>query len=107
MQCTYTLCNASRHRPGHENDAVLAKAARRKTIDNTDDAGLHCLIDGKPTTLEVDTIILCAGQEPLRDVYDAFEGGSENVSLVGGAYEAAELDAKRAINQAAKLAAIV
>ena len=77
------------------------------TYEEIDDAGLHCLIDGKPTTLEVDTIILCAGQEPLRDVYDAFEGASESVSLVGGAYEAAELDAKRAINQAAKLAATV
>ena len=77
------------------------------TYESIDDAGLHCLVDGAPMTLEVDTIILCAGQEPLRDVYDAFEGSAENVSLIGGAYEAAELDAKRAINQAARLAAQV
>ena len=70
-----------------------------------DDDGLHCLIDGEPKTLEVDTIIICAGQDPLRDLYDELNDGSTDVTLVGGAFEAAELDAKRAINQAAYLAA--
>jgi 2,4-dienoyl-CoA reductase (NADPH2) len=77
------------------------------TYERIDDEGLHCLIDGEPKTLEVDTIILCAGQEPLRDVYSEFEGASDNIALVGGAFEAAELDAKRAINQAAHMAAEV
>ena len=72
-----------------------------------DDDGLHCLIDGEPKTLEVDTIILCAGQAPLRDLHDELVNDSAHVSLVGGAFEAAELDAKRAINQAAYLAAEV
>ena len=77
------------------------------TYERIDDEGLHCLVDGEPKTLEVDTIILCAGQEPLRDVYDQYQGESANAALVGGAFEAAELDAKRAINQAAHLAAEV
>ena len=72
-----------------------------------DDYGLHCLIDGEPKTLEVDTIILCAGQDPLRDLHDELVNESAHVSLVGGAFEASELDAKRAINQAAYLAAEV
>jgi len=77
------------------------------TYQRIDDDGLHCLIDGKPATLEVDTIILCTGQEPLRELYDDLAGSSARVSLIGGAFEAAELDAKRAINQAAYLAAEV
>lgn len=77
------------------------------TYQRIDDLGLHCQINGEPTLLEVDTIILCAGQEPLRDLYDTLKATGSNVSLVGGAYEAAELDAKRAINQAAYAAAAV
>jgi 2,4-dienoyl-CoA reductase (NADPH2) len=72
-----------------------------------DDNGLHMLVDHKPVLLEVDTIIVCAGQLPLRKLYDELLGGDVNVSLIGGAYEAAELDAKAAINQACYLAAAV
>ena len=72
-----------------------------------DDAGLHIAIDGKPQLLPVDTIIVCAGQLPLRALYDELQGSGLEVSLVGGAYEAAELDAKAAINQASYLAAAV
>jgi 2,4-dienoyl-CoA reductase (NADPH2) len=50
---------------------------------------------------------VCAGQLPLRKLYDELVGGDVNVSLIGGAYEAAELDAKAAINQACYLAAAV
>ena len=75
--------------------------------EKIDDAGLHISIDGKPQLLEVDTVILCAGQLPLRALYDELENSELNVSLIGGAYEAAELDAKRAINQASYLAAAV
>ncbi len=70
-----------------------------------DDDGLHCLIHGEPETLDVDTVIVCAGQEPLRELYDALKDKGQPVHLVGGAFEAAELDAKRAINQASYLAA--
>jgi 2,4-dienoyl-CoA reductase (NADPH2) len=55
----------------------------------------------------VDTVIVCAGQLPLRALYDELQDSGLRVSLVGGAYEAAELDAKRAINQASYLAAVV
>ena len=72
-----------------------------------DDAGLHVLIGGQPKTFEVDTVIICAGQEPERSLYDALEAEGLSVDLVGGAFEAAELDAKTAINQATQLAAAV
>ena len=72
-----------------------------------DDDGLHISIANKPQLLDVDTIIVCAGQMPLRELYDELQDCGLNVSLVGGAYEAAELDAKNAINQASYLAAAV
>ncbi len=72
-----------------------------------DDDGLHILVDDKPQLLDVDTVIICAGQMPLRSLYDQLQHSGLSVSLVGGAYEAAELDAKQAINQACYLAAAV
>jgi 2,4-dienoyl-CoA reductase (NADPH2) len=59
----------------------------------------------KPTLLEVDTIVLCAGQEPLRELEAPLRAAGQKVHLIGGADVAAELDAKRAINQASRLAA--
>jgi 2,4-dienoyl-CoA reductase (NADPH2) len=50
---------------------------------------------------------LCAGQEPERSLFDALEKKGLSVDLVGGAFEAVELDAKTAINQATHLAAAV
>jgi len=72
-----------------------------------DDAGLHVMIGGAPDILVVDTVIICAGQEPARELYDELKDGGTNVTLIGGAFEAAELDAKRAINQACYAAAAV
>jgi len=72
-----------------------------------DDEGLHVIMGGAPQVLPVDTVIVCAGQEPLRELYDELEEKGLPVSLVGGAYEALELDAKRAINQASFMAAAV
>lgn len=69
-----------------------------------DDAGLHCLIGGEPTLLDVDTVIVCAGQEPARGLYDDLVALDVPAQLIGGAYEATELDAKRAIKQATELA---
>jgi 2,4-dienoyl-CoA reductase (NADPH2) len=71
-----------------------------------DDAGLHTRVNGEPRLFEVDTVIVCAGQTPLRTLYDELAGSGLNVHLVGGAFEAAELDAKRAIDQASRLAAV-
>ena len=70
-----------------------------------DDAGLHITANGQPDILDVDTVIICAGQEPLRDLFDTLEAKGVSAELVGGAFEAAELDAKAAIKQASELAA--
>jgi len=55
--------------------------------------------------LAVDHIVICAGQEPNRDLYDVLMQAQQDVSLIGGAHEAAELDAKTAISEACRLAA--
>ncbi|MFS0827808.1 NADPH-dependent 2,4-dienoyl-CoA reductase [Pseudomonas phoenicis] len=71
-----------------------------------DDAGLHVRIgDGEPQVLAVDNVVLCAGQEPLRELYDGLQAAGQSVHLIGGADVAAELDAKRAIGQGSRLAA--
>jgi 2,4-dienoyl-CoA reductase (NADPH2) len=70
-----------------------------------DDAGLHARVNGEPTLFEADTVIVCAGQTPLRALHDALRALGVRSSVVGGAFEAAELDAKRAIDQASRLAA--
>ena len=72
-----------------------------------DDAGLHVRVDGRDEVLPVDHVILCAGQEPVRELAPAHVDGakSERLHVIGGADVAAELDAKRAIRQGAELAA--
>jgi len=72
-----------------------------------DDAGLHALVNGEPKLFEVDTVIVCAGQTSLRTLYDELSARGVKTSLAGGAFEAGELDAKRAIDQASRLAATV
>ncbi len=72
-----------------------------------DDAGLHARVNGEPRLFAVDTVIVCAGQTPQRSLYDALQAAGMRAHLVGGAFEAAELDAKRAIDQASRLAAEV
>ncbi len=70
-----------------------------------DDEGLHTRIDGEARAFDVETVIVCAGQVPRRTLYDALLAQGVKATLIGGAFEAAELDAKRAINQASRLAA--
>jgi 2,4-dienoyl-CoA reductase (NADPH2) len=70
-----------------------------------DDAGLHLSVDGQPQTLAVDHVVICAGQEPERSLYEILQAGGRPVHLIGGAHDAAELDAKRAIAQVTALAA--
>ena len=72
-----------------------------------DDQGLHIERDGKLELLDVDTVIVCAGQTPARELHDELAKLGVKSELVGGAYEAMELDAKAAINQASYLAAAV
>ena len=70
-----------------------------------DDAGLHVVVDGEARVLEVDNVVICAGQEPLRELQSGLEAAGMPVHLIGGADVAAELDAKRAIKQGTELAA--
>ncbi|CQR65807.1 NADPH-dependent 2,4-dienoyl-CoA reductase [Streptomyces leeuwenhoekii] len=73
--------------------------------DRIDDAGLHVTIGEESTVLAVDTIVLCTGQEPRRDLYEDLVAAGREAHLIGGADVAAELDAKRAIKQGTELAA--
>ncbi|MCA0912269.1 NADPH-dependent 2,4-dienoyl-CoA reductase [Marinobacter nauticus] len=81
------------------------------TYRKIDDEGLHITVtpkgaeQGEDKILPVDTIIVCAGQEPLRELQAGVEAAGIPVHLIGGADVAAELDAKRAINQGSRLAA--
>jgi 2,4-dienoyl-CoA reductase (NADPH2) len=72
-----------------------------------DDAGLHITVKGKPQLLDVDHVVICAGQLPLQKLYKELQAQGAIVHLIGGAREAGELDARRAIEEAAKLAARV
>lgn len=67
-----------------------------------DDQGLHIKVNDEPQVLAVDNVIICAGQEPLRELVD---GLTKPYYLIGGADVASELDAKRAIDQGTRLAA--
>ena len=75
------------------------------SYERIDDAGLHLSIDGQPRLIEADQVIVCAGQEPLRELHDTLQAAGCAVHLIGGADVAAELDAKRAIKQGTELAA--
>jgi 2,4-dienoyl-CoA reductase (NADPH2) len=75
--------------------------------ERIDDDGVHIEVHGERRTLAVDSVIVCAGQEPRRDLRDALERGGASVHLVGGADRAVELDAKRAIDQATRLALVL
>ncbi len=82
---------------------MLTKVAYQKI----DDEGLHITVNDKPQVLAVDNVIVCAGQEPLRALQADLEIAGIKVTLIGGADEAKELDAKRAIDQGSRLAAEV
>ena len=70
-----------------------------------DDAGLKVRIEGVEQILPVDHVVVCAGQEPRRDLQADLLAAGKTPHLIGGADVAAELDAKRAINQGSRLAA--
>ncbi|MFG5861491.1 oxidoreductase [Metapseudomonas sp. CR1201] len=92
------------HRTGLKNRQVqMLNAVEYLKVD---DAGLHIRVaEGEPQVLPVDTVIVCAGQDPLRDLHEGLVAAGQSVHLIGGADVAAELDAKRAINQGSRLAA--
>ncbi len=64
-----------------------------------DDAGLHLIVKGEPQVLAVDNVVVCAGQHPLRELLEPLQQAGVAVQLIGGAKEAGELDAKRAIEE--------
>jgi len=78
------------------------------TYDRVDDEGLHYTLDGEPHVLPVDHVVLCAGQESVRSLHDELLAAgrpADRLHLIGGADVAAELDAKRAIEQGTRVAA--
>ena len=75
------------------------------TYNKIDDQGLHITVRGQAQVLSVDSVIICAGQEPLRELQAPLEQAQIKTHLIGGADVAAELDAKRAIDQGSRLAA--
>ena len=75
--------------------------------EKIDDAGLHIRIQGQPIVLDVDHVVICAGQESYAPLYETLQAAGQSVHLIGGAKLAGELDAKRAILQGAQLAAVV
>jgi 2,4-dienoyl-CoA reductase (NADPH2) len=73
-----------------------------------DEEGLHYKDKtGRPEVFACDSVIICAGQTPLKDLEAGLVAAGKKVHLIGGAHTASELDAKRAIDQAARLAAII
>lgn len=75
--------------------------------ERIDDQGLHITHHGEVRVLEVDQIVLCAGQEPNRTLADELQGSGILVHVIGGADKALELDAERAIRQGVELAATI
>ena len=75
------------------------------TYQKIDDDGLHYTQNNTQKLLKVDHIVVCAGQTPLKELYEPLIDLGKKVHVIGGAYFASELDAKRAIDQGARLAA--
>lgn len=74
------------------------------SYDRIDDEGLHITRAEQSSCLPVDTVIICAGQEPRRELYQPLLDMGKPVHLIGGADVAVELDARRAIDQGTRLA---
>ena len=77
------------------------------TYEKIDNKGLHIKIDGIYRLLEVDNVVICAGQEPLNVLLEPLRQAGISTHIIGGAFEALELDAKKAIEQGSKLAASI
>jgi 2,4-dienoyl-CoA reductase (NADPH2) len=75
------------------------------TYRRIDDEGLHITVDSEDRLLAVDNVVVCAGQESLRELEAGVAEAGFAVHLIGGAREAGELDAERAILEGTRLAA--
>lgn len=87
------------HRASLKNKKV--QMLSEVVYEKIDDEGLHIMLNNEKKLLAVDNVIICAGQEPYRELLNHFReaGVAEKVHLIGGAFEANEIDAKRAIHQ--------
>jgi 2,4-dienoyl-CoA reductase (NADPH2) len=85
--------------------AMHVEMLRGVTYERIDDAGLHVTVGGRARVLEVDDVVICAGQEPRRELLAELGAAGARTHLIGGADVAVELDAKRAIDQGTRLAA--
>ena len=74
------------HRTGLKHRDV--KMVAGVSYEKIDDQGLHILVNGQPTVLEVDNVVICAGQEPFTAMFDQLQADGKNVHLIGGAKEA-------------------
>ena len=74
------------------------------TYERVDDRGLHILVDGIPRLIEADTIVICAGQESNRGLFDELRAAGIEAHAIGGAKEASELDAMRAVEEGVRVA---
>ncbi len=90
------------HRTNLKKHAVTMLASC--AYERIDDQGLHLSVEGEPRLLEVDNVVVCAGQVPARELAEPLQAAGRSVHLIGGADVAAELDAKRAIDQGTRLA---
>jgi 2,4-dienoyl-CoA reductase (NADPH2) len=87
----------------HRNVNMMTGVSYKRIDDN----GLHLMIDNKVVSLKIDSIIICAGQEEANGLYAPLKNMGCSVHLIGGAFKALELDARHAINQASRLAAVL
>ncbi len=85
-----------------KNGVAMMKGVEYRRID---DAGLHIALDGAESVIAADTIVVCAGQEPRRELLAPLQRLGRGAHLIGGAKLATELDAKRAMLEGAELAA--
>lgn len=116
-----TMLQRSSDRPGSRLAVSTGWIGRQKltrfgvkmiagvTYEKIDDDGMHVVIAGVPQVIPADTIIVCAGQESERDLYDELRAAVPDgkIHIIGGADVASELDAVRAIDQASRLAQVI
>ena len=112
-----SCCNEEASKPGEglgkTTGWIHRTALRRRGVEmiagvaceRIDDEGLHVRTADGPRTFSVDSIVICAGQEPLRELQQPLLQAGLRPHLIGGADVAVELDAKRAIDQGSRLAA--
>jgi len=74
------------------------------TYQRIDDNGLHILVDGVPRVIEADTIVICAGQVSNRGLFDELRAAGIEAHVIGGAKQASELDAMRAVEEGVRIA---